>query len=287
MTERANLPALGMRPGMTEAEYRAAPGANKSFLDDIAISPALARWRRMNPEPPTEAMAIGSAFHCLVLEPDRFEERYVASPFEDYTSKAAREWRADVREQGVTPLRAHSDDPVRSPSEWDRVHRMRDAVMTHPYASALLLDEGPTETPVFWIDPETNRLCKGLLDKWCAGHHLIADLKKVPVEKGGMSAWARKVHEYRYHVQAAFYLDGMRLNLMHPRAFVFVVVEEEPPYQVALYTLPDEWLAQGRTQYQRDLVAYGRCLDSGEWPAYPAEIRECEMPGYARFATIT
>lgn len=288
------MPELGMHPGMPEDEYRKAPGANKSFLDDLAISPALAQWRRKHPDPQTDAMAVGSAFHCLVLEPEEFDKRFVRSEYPSFQSKEARAWRDAQEDKGLTILRSHSptDDPIANPSQWDRAHAMAAAVRAHPTASILL---EPTsiipEVPVFWIDqfcPEYRRLCKAKLDAWNHAHQMIVDLKKVPVECAAESKFARKIHDYRYHVQAAFYTDGVREAIHEwPRAFVFVAVEEEPPYQIGIYTLPREWIEQGRRQYIRDLAVLSQCMDSGEWPSYSADIRELGMPGYAKFVPIS
>lgn len=281
------LPDLGIHEGMPDADYRAAPGVNKSYLDRLAVSPAWAQWCRAHPRPATDAMSIGSAVHCLALEPDAFADRFVRSPFPDFRSKESRQWREDQIAAGRTVLRGVSDDPVRDPSEWDRVHSMVEALRAHPTIGVLLSDAGPTEASVFWIDRETSRLCKARLDKWCAGHDVILDLKKVATEGAGASAFARHVHDYRYHVQAAFYADGaMRAGLM-PRAFVFAVVEDAPPYQCAAYVLPEEWRRIGRIQYQADLAIYSRCLESDDWPSYPPEIRELPMPAFAKFSRIT
>ncbi len=286
------MPALGPHPGMPEAEYRAAPGANKSFLDNLSISPALAYWRRRHPDPATAAMNLGSALHCLVLEPDAFSSRYVPSAHDSFQSNAAKAWRDSVESAGLTVLRTKSSDPIADPSEWDRVHAMAAAVKAHPTAS-ILLDPASvqTELPIFWIDqfcPEYRRLCKGKLDAWNDAHKVIVDLKKVPVEGAMQSVFSRKIHDYRYHVQAAFYTDGMReASGDWPRAFIFVVIEDAPPYQIGIYTLPREWIEQGRRQYIRDLAVLSACMDSGEWPAYPPDIRELAMPSYAKFVPIS
>lgn len=283
-------PALGLHVNMPDKDYRRAHGANKSMLDDLNISPALAHWRRLHPDPPTPAMNLGQALHTLVLEPHLFESRFVRSEYDTFQSKEAKQWRALQELAGLTVLRCKSDNPVRDPSEWDRAHAMAEAVRNHPIAGTLFADQGPTELSMFWIDqfvPGRRRLCKGRLDKWCEGHTVIADLKKVPIEGAAMSNFARKVNDYRYHVQAAYYLDGAHECGLRPRAFVFVVVEEGPPYQVACYTLPLEWLHQGRQTYIRDLERYSECMESGDWPTYPDEVREIQQPGYTKFSKIS
>ena len=103
---------------------------------------------------------------------------------------------------------------------------------------------------------------------------------------GGMDAFARSAVEYRYHVQAAFYWDGLVACGWVPQAFVFVCVETAPPYGVALYSVKPEDLDLGRAVYRRDLATYAECLRSGEWPGYPEEIRELELPGWARVVRV-
>ena len=42
-------------------------------------------------EKPTEAMILGSAFHCLVLEPEKFNEKFIVSPSFDRRTKDGKE----------------------------------------------------------------------------------------------------------------------------------------------------------------------------------------------------
>ena len=281
--------ALGVHEGIPDKDYRSAPGINRSYLDNVAISPALALWRKLHPDPPTDAMNLGQALHTLVLEPHLFEERFVRSEFAAFTTKEAKDWRAA---QTKTILRSHSPsgDLARDPSEWDRALAMGHAVREHPIAGTLFKDDGPTELSIVWIDqymPTRRRLCKGRLDKWCSGHQIIADLKKTRIAHAAMSEFARSVHTYRYDVQAAYYTDGAMQCGLRPRAFVFCVVEEDPPYQVACYTLPRVWLENGRRKYIRDLETLSECMESGDFQSYPSEVRELAMPKFAEYNPIS
>jgi exodeoxyribonuclease VIII len=85
----------------------------------------------------------------------------------------------------------------------------------------------------------------------------------------GFRAFQRAAIDYRYHVQAAWYLDFAREVGIAADDFVFVVVETEPPFLATVYVADDQFIAAGRAEYKRDLETYKRCLESGTWPGLP------------------
>ena len=112
---------------MPEAEYRALPGLSGTGVVKLLKSPALYRESVDNPTPPTPAMALGTAFHALVLE----GIEPTVSPFDSFRTKEAREWR-DANPQALTVEDA------------ERVLAMRDAVLAHPDAAHILEADGGT-----------------------------------------------------------------------------------------------------------------------------------------------
>ena len=70
-----------MNPGIyydiSNEDYHAGDGVSKSQLDLVALSPALLQWQKMAPvdEEKTKALDMGTALHCLLLEPDDFERK--------------------------------------------------------------------------------------------------------------------------------------------------------------------------------------------------------------------
>ena len=153
----------------------------------------------------------------------------------------------------------------------------------HPIAKALL-GTGRAEVSGYWTDADFGVLCRLRADWLDEAHQVVVDLKTT--RDAGMDAFARSAVEYRYHVQAAYYWDGLVACGWVPQAFVFVCVETAPPYGVALYSVKPEDLDLGRAVYRRDLATYAECLRSGEWPGYPEEIRELELPGWARVVRV-
>lgn len=86
-------------------------------------------------------------------------------------------------------------------------------------------------------------------------------------------AWTRKVWEFGYHVQAAFYLDVHAAATGEDRTdFVHIVQESFPPWEPARKPLTAEFVELGRWRYQEALKRYCRCLKDNHWPGYDEEF---------------
>lgn len=277
------MPALGIHPGLSFEQYVRLPGINKSGLDNLAIAPEYYQWHKNTQQIDTQAFAMGHAFHALVLEPETFADKYVPAAFEDFRTKEAKAWRDQQIADGRTILRTKSDDPLRKPSEWDTVHRMRDALAKNQIAMTLIEDV-QAELTCLWMNRETARLCKCRLDAYNPAHRLIVDIKTTV--DATMSGFSRSVHDYRYDVQDAWYTDGARAAGLDIGGFVFVVIQKTPPFLNACYALPPDWRRIGRTKYRHDLEIYDECKRSNEWPGLPP-LRDLELPGYAKFNRIS
>ena len=273
----------GLHDDIPAARYHRGMGISKSGLDLIHRSPALYRLTQQSPRPSTPAQALGTAVHMMVLEPGRVRDGIVGDPYGASRSKEAIAWRAEQAAAGRLTLGMGEDTDPWSPTPWTAAWAVADAVRAHPMARALL-GTGRAEVSGYWTDPDFGVLCRLRADWLDEAHQVVVDLKTT--RDAGMDSFSRSAVEYRYHVQAAFYWDGLVACGWVPQAFVFVCVETAPPYGVALYSVKPEDLDLGRAVYRRDLATYAECLRSGEWPGYPEEIRELELPGWARVVRV-
>lgn len=286
-------PPVGIFSDVSNEDYHRGVGVSKSDLDKIARSPLHYITEKRNPRPPTPQMFFGSAFHAIVLEPELFAETYVPDPAPGSYSKDAKAARFELEAAGKIVIGSKTDDDkgIWGASDWDKLHRMRDAVLAHPIASVLLdPDQGPVEQSVYWIDPETRKLCKCRPDKWNDAHRVLVDLKSTM--DASYTGFGKACANYRYNVQAAYYLDGWFRASDRPlggtaRAFVFAAVEKEPPYAVACYRLDAEEIEAGREMYRRDLDLYAQCHAENQWPGYDESIRVLRMPPWGLRADIS
>ena len=252
---------------MNNAEYHAMPGISKSGLDLINRSPAHYRWAQDNPSDPTPAMRIGTLTHLAVLEPERFDAECVVMPQMDRRTKDGKLRWEEFQAQ-------YPDHELLTSDEHTRITAIRDAVRAHPMARKLMDRIEAVELSMFWKDPQTGVDCRCRPDAVLQNGTLI-DLKTT---RDAGPGFERSVRQYRYHVQAAFYGDGM--GGMEERPMVFIAVETEAPYLVSCNIIGPDSLVAGREAYRRNLDTYAKCVESGIWPGYSDTIQTVNLPDW-------
>lgn len=264
----------GVFDDMPAADYHAVEALSSSGVRKLLQSPMHYRLFRDNPNPPTPQMQFGTAVHCGVLEPDTFADRVARAPRVDkrtYAGKA--EWSA-FQADNAGRLILSADD-------FGRALCCIDAVRAHP-AARKLLDGAEVEKSLFWIDGGYRVPCKARFDAWQGG--IVVDLKTTT--DASPDEFGRTIANFHYHAQAAMYCSGAEHVLdRSPDAFVFVVVESEPPHAVACYQLPNAAILAGMHLVNRAQARYAEVLASGKWSGYAETIEVIELPRYAmRFA---
>jgi hypothetical protein len=102
---------------------------SKSLLWDFNESPY--KWRHSSGKEVTKAMDLGTLIHSAILEPETaLTDIAAVSPFPDFRTKAAQEWRDDQREMGRMIA---TDADIRTASGCEQVFSPR----TTPSVSAL------------------------------------------------------------------------------------------------------------------------------------------------------
>jgi hypothetical protein len=262
-----------IRHDLTNAEYHASPAISKSGLDLIRKAPALYRWRQANPQEQTPAMRLGTLTHTVVLEPDRFEQDTIVRPegIDRRTSAGKLAWAEfEVQAEGKEII---------SEEEWTKLAAIRDAVRSHPAAAKALAGWPVIEQSIFWTEEASGIACRCRPDA-VTERGVIVDLKTT--RDASPDGFAKSVAQYRYHVQAAFYSDGYRAAFGEaPRGFVFIAVETEPPYLVAVYVASETMTSRGRIEYQADLDTFRECLASDCWPGYSSSPLTLDLPKWA------
>jgi len=233
-------------------EYKAAEGVNKSQLDQINISPKHLQHYLKNPPEPTKAMEFGGIIHSAILEPDWFYENLVISPDLNKNTKKYKAWALE-----------HEDcELVLDKKEAEMITGMLNAFASHPKASALL--NGKVEQSIFVKDPDTGLLCKGRADILHNEGEAIIDYKSTKL--ASPYGFSKSIVDFRYHVQAAFYLDMFEWEGMGYDRFVFIAQDKAPPYDVAVYELDFGSIERGRELYRQNLELYKKCVDENIWP---------------------
>lgn len=261
---------------ITNQEYHAdSSRISNSGLKLMARSPRHYWERYINPErqpeEPTPALVLGSACHTAVFEPHKFALEYAIEPKFDRRTNAGKQAAADFAEM-------NSGKTLLTLAQYDTAQRVARAVRNHDVAK-VFLEKGRAEQTFYFNDPDSGAPCKIRPDFISESMNYIVDLKTT--EDASAEAFGRNAYAYWYHTQAAFYMDGMYLNKIQPDGFLFIAVEKEPPYEVALYYADEETLLLGRQTYLPLLERYQECRQSGIWPGYGEEVRNLKLPAWA------
>jgi exodeoxyribonuclease VIII len=152
------------------------------------------------------------------------------------------------------------------------------SVHAHPLASRLLVG-GESEVTLRWRDERTGVECKGRADYWVRSHRLCVDLKTC--EDARPQGFAKSVANWGYFRQEAFYRAGFDACGEPLEHYWLLAVERSPPFALAVYKLTAESVELGARHNEEDLATFARCLEIGEWPAYPRGVQELALPGWA------
>lgn len=269
-----HVPGITIGESASEYHRRTIGVASKSGLDELHRSPAHYRvWAEGGASESTPALTFGNAFHCLLLEPDRFAASYVVKP--SGLSLSKKDGVAWKEANGITG----ADDPrlLNSDSARD-LFGMQAAVMRHPAASRIVCD-GAAEVSLRWVDAETGVRCKARADYWVKRRRLCADLKST--EDARPEEFAKSVARWRYHVQDAFYRAGFDALGEPIEHFALVCVEKHAPYAVAVYTLDMDAVRKGYTAARIGIERLAECIRNDSWPAYHEGVSELSLPQWA------
>lgn len=251
---------------MTFEEYAKIDAINFTTLKETRKSPKHFKYRRENPREDTTRLGLGRAAHTAVFEPDRFPLDYAVFRGARRAGKAWDEFQ-DANE-GRTILKA---------DEYAACLAMRDAVRACP-AAAKWLKAGKPEHTITWTDKETGLPCKARIDWLSIGSEL--DLKTTAtVDPRWFGSAAARLG---WHIQQAFYLDGLAAHGLVPEARI-IAVEAEPPHDCAVFLLNEDVLYAAREEMRELLRRVAGCMERNEWPGRFDEVggeTMLELPGW-------
>lgn len=255
------------------------PSLNATVLKAMIAESPLHAWTqhpRLNPdyvETTASKFDIGTAAHeIFLLGNDQLVHVVDAN---DWRTKAAQEVRERAREEGLVPLLRH---------EWVRVSVALTALRERlpridTHGEPGLFTAGKAEQTLIWRDREV--LCRARIDWLHDDLSTVDDLKTVPSAKATANphTWSRRtMFSIQADIQAAFTLRGLRAALGVESTFRFVIAETHPPYAISAVSPSTQTLELANAKIDAGLERWKRCLESGQWPSFPAHVLTVDPP---------
>lgn len=265
----------GIIQSLPISEYHADPAFSKSGLHlllDKTPAHYFYQYRTTSPvRKQSNDKFFGQGLHDFVLEPDLFRKTYVVAPPINKNKKVFKELKSELIGAGKILL----DREV-----MDKIAEMANALYSHPEAKGFFPKVNPevqVETSYFWTDPATGLRCKCRTDMRIPSTRKAGDLKSCRSASEDDFTW--DILNYGYDIQDASYTSG--LNTMEEGEvadFTFVCIEKEPPWCIALWTLPPSYKQRGYSEYRRALSIAAGCEKTATWPGYPTHSRQIKPP---------
>lgn len=155
--------------------------------------------------------------------------------------------------------------------DFQTAKNMRDAVMNHPEASALINHPNRvSEVSYYGVDDDTGletRVRPDIEIQLNDNHRIGFDLKSVSLgrfkQEAITSMIRREILNRDYHISAGMYSDIAQLD-----QFYWIFVNSDPHYHwVAIVEASPELLELGRLEYKKTLRDINNSMNTGVWPA--------------------
>ena len=259
-----------MAETMTNEEYHGHAAFSKSDLDAARKSGRhLLDKKNGPPRPSTAAFDIGTALHAAALPGESFDSVAVRMPVG--LKKTTKEGKAFVAENRGKILLNSTDAYC--------LDQMMLSLLEHPVSSGLIKGElpGKSEQSFFATEPETGLEVKCRPDFMLNDGSLIIDLKTTT--DASPKGFQKSLVNFRYYVQAAWYLDVVELATgKRPACFLFVAVEKQRPFSTGVYVADEEMIKIGREHAMEDLRNIAKWKAEDSYPGYSDRAEMISLP---------
>lgn len=259
-------PSPGIYTGVSNEDYHSAKGISNSGLLLVQRNPADYIWAQNAPSDFGKSKAIdtGTAIHCALLEPERFEQDVAIAPVKGRETKKFTEFAIE-----------NSDKICLVESEYDTVRLTVDSARAHPSFNSFLNLDGDCEVSIFTQDKERDILCKIRPDKDLtkSGRKVLVDAKTTRDISDWRSSlhWKNPLFTYNYGHNAAYYLDIASQHYGEQYdEYLFLLIQST--IELGRYPVAPILITREELQYlgffdqvADNLDRYAECYHSNDW----------------------
>ena len=267
------------------SDYYANKALSHSKLSCLAQNPMEFKMRYVD-DPPSlppkesDAFAMGHDVHCLALEPEKMDERFVVTPKIDRRTK-------EGKLQAIIFERDNEGKIVLTLEEYQDAIACVQALNNHAEFATIMAQPRRVEVP-FEFDLFGHKF-KAKPDAIIDSMKLIVDIKTT--DDASPDRWKWSAVDYGYHRQAWIYRGAIELShankepVTESYRFIFAVVEKPKPSTrgipptVALYELDSDTMRMGCEDTFALVREYETRLETNNWQQpYSSGIVPLRLP---------
>jgi len=225
---------------------------------------------------PTPAMVFGSAFHCLMLEPDKYGDLFVTRPEKVLLKNVGRE-AYDLNEARIEAVNQNLGKKTILTWEQTNLLLQMQATLFINKQAMELIKGAIYEQSYFWEDKSSGLMVKARPDILHA--NMIVDLKTCA--DASPRAFQRAMVSGGYHLQGAMIQDAVqKLEGRWIPNVINIAIEKTYPYSIGIYVIDEDALEAGRVKYKSALLDIKSYIGDNEpWPDY--EPQTISLPSWA------
>jgi hypothetical protein len=266
----------GIHPGLGMKEYHSWKLDRAKLIEGPISASMLKRfapnpyeWLHTPEMAQTAAMRTGSLFDAALTDEAAFEESVVCSPFADFRSKAARDWRDEQAEAGRLVTTQDMIDKALLAAEKCREHEIAGSILEGAQFQIGVVGEigGIPAKCLPDIVPAKD-------GEW---GETLADYKTTANGLDDESI-RRTIGQFKYHWQAAFYRSLWNQvatdRLCEEFLFIF---QSTSTLEVRVVKLHADALALGTRAVREAIKEYARCAHNGIGSKYARRCDELDL----------
>lgn len=265
---------------MSMEDYLAADGVNSSRLKLILKTSLDYKASFDESFEETKSTILGTAAHCLVLEPNSFKERYALEPYDFGDKTKGKVTEPDSPKQKWDRFKADNKDKIVLAWDHAKVLKKLGERADKNFTLKFLLASGRAEVTGFAKDPDSQILLKARCD--LLTKDTIWDVKTTANGIDDLSIY-KQIMNYKYPFQAAHHTKVFNLlldNSIKNWGWIFIDIDS-PACHIRILHCPASLFRQGVEEHENAMTLLQKATEFGLWEGYPDEITELEIPEWA------
>lgn len=247
------------------------PTITRHGLDKIDSSPLDYWFHYLNPDKPDyvpdKNTLFDNALRLAVFNFDKFKFIYSKIPKLNLKTNIGKS-----EFSSLTEVANNTGKLLISEPDYNKIILMRNEILKHPTASKLCLDD-KLNVKIEYHEKQSDVIIK-FTPHYVNPIGIIINLSST--DDASESNFQKEAWNFRHDKRAAIYMDGTKLTDM-----VFITVEKNAPFKIAVRYLDDRSVNFGRETYLKNCKTYAECIKTGIWIGIDPKITESSLPNWA------